>query len=257
MAPYLGIVVLLSVLAVGYCNQCSFTHNETYANGTTNGKTCLKFNATMALEVKYPNISGSSKKREVKFNCSDLVLDNDTVQCNRTTKKASFTYRFDGEDAVIVMFDITGSSKQWKISKVDVTVDSNDNSVFPNNTSPNGTYSYTNTKSDNIIGSVDNERSYYCESSRSLSLSANTTANANAKNFSVSLKISDFKVQAFKFKKTDTYGESARCSQDIKGSKIVPIAVGAALAGLVIIVLIAYIIGRLRSRKQSSYEALS
>ena len=48
-----------------------------------------------------------------------------------------------------------------------------------------------------------------------------------------------------------------RCSQDIKGSKIVPIAVGAALAGLVIIVLIAYIIGRLRSRRQSSYEALS
>jgi lysosomal-associated membrane protein 1/2 len=50
---------------------------------------------------------------------------------------------------------------------------------------------------------------------------------------------------------------AARCSQDIKGSKIVPIAVGAALAGLVIIVLIAYIIGRLRSRRQSSYEALS
>ena len=50
---------------------------------------------------------------------------------------------------------------------------------------------------------------------------------------------------------------AARCSKDIKGSKIVPIAVGAALAGLVIIVLVAYIIGRLRSRKQSSYEALS
>lgn len=49
----------------------------------------------------------------------------------------------------------------------------------------------------------------------------------------------------------------ARCAEDIKGSKIVPIAVGAALAGLVIIVLIAYIIGRLRSRKQGSYEALS
>ena len=47
------------------------------------------------------------------------------------------------------------------------------------------------------------------------------------------------------------------CSADTKGSKIVPIAVGAALAGLVIIVLIAYIIGRLRSRKQGSYEALS
>ena len=40
-------------------------------------------------------------------------------------------------------------------------------------------------------------------------------------------------------------------------NKIVPIAVGAALAGLVVVVLIAYLIGRLRSRRQSSYEALS
>lgn len=42
-----------------------------------------------------------------------------------------------------------------------------------------------------------------------------------------------------------------------KANKIVPIAVGAALAGLVVVVLIAYLIGRLRSRRQSSYEALS
>ena len=47
------------------------------------------------------------------------------------------------------------------------------------------------------------------------------------------------------------------CSADHKSSKIVPIAVGAALAGLVVVVLIAYLIGRFRSRKQSSYEALS
>ena len=49
----------------------------------------------------------------------------------------------------------------------------------------------------------------------------------------------------------------SKCSQDQKSSKIVPIAVGAALAGLVIVVLIAYLIGRFRSRKQNSYEALS
>ena len=48
------------------------------------------------------------------------------------------------------------------------------------------------------------------------------------------------------------------CAADSsKGNKIVPIAVGAALAGLVIVVLIAYLIGRLKSRRQSSYEALS
>lgn len=47
------------------------------------------------------------------------------------------------------------------------------------------------------------------------------------------------------------------CAEQNTGNKIVPIAVGAALAGLVIVVLIAYLIGRLRNRKKSSYEALS
>ena len=53
------------------------------------------------------------------------------------------------------------------------------------------------------------------------------------------------------------YYSGTECSSDQKSSKIVPIAVGAALAGLVVVVLIAYLIGRFRSRKQNSYEALS
>jgi len=38
---------------------------------------------------------------------------------------------------------------------------------------------------------------------------------------------------------------------------IVPIVVGAALAGLVVLVLVAYLIGRIKNRRQSSYQALS
>lgn len=44
------------------------------------------------------------------------------------------------------------------------------------------------------------------------------------------------------------------CVEDMKTSSIVPIAVGAALAGLVITVLIAYLIGRKRSRR--GYESV-
>ena len=43
------------------------------------------------------------------------------------------------------------------------------------------------------------------------------------------------------------------CPADTNTNSLVPIAVGAALAGLVVIVLIAYLIGRKRSR-QSGYE---
>lgn len=43
------------------------------------------------------------------------------------------------------------------------------------------------------------------------------------------------------------------CPADDNTNSVVPIAVGAALAALVVIVLIAYLIGRRRSR-QSGYE---
>ena len=45
------------------------------------------------------------------------------------------------------------------------------------------------------------------------------------------------------------------CPSDDDSNSIVPIAVGAALAGLVVIVLIAYLIGRRRSRRQG-YESV-
>ena len=49
-----------------------------------------------------------------------------------------------------------------------------------------------------------------------------------------------------------------RCNEDINGSNTIPIAVGAGLAVLVIIVLCIYIIGRLRNYyKKKSYETLS
>lgn len=45
------------------------------------------------------------------------------------------------------------------------------------------------------------------------------------------------------------------CSADEKSNSIVPIVVGASLAGLVVIVLIAYLIGRRRSRR-TGYESV-
>jgi len=44
------------------------------------------------------------------------------------------------------------------------------------------------------------------------------------------------------------------CPEDSRISNIVPIAVGAALAGLVVIVLVAYLIGRRRTKR--GYESV-
>ena len=50
---------------------------------------------------------------------------------------------------------------------------------------------------------------------------------------------------------------SGGSGSDDDDDKIVPIAVGCALAGLVVIVLIAYLIGRFRNRKTDTYQVLS
>ena len=47
-----------------------------------------------------------------------------------------------------------------------------------------------------------------------------------------------------------------RCDADIKGSKYIPIIVGGVLAGLVAIVFVAYIVGRLRNHRQALYEKI-
>ena len=41
------------------------------------------------------------------------------------------------------------------------------------------------------------------------------------------------------------------------GNEVVPIAVGAALGVLVAVVLLAYLLGKLRNKRKSSYEALN
>jgi hypothetical protein len=65
-----------------------------------------------------------------------------------------------------------------------------------------------------------------------------------------SVLLAGVRLQAFRANTntTDLSGQEYICMGDSTVSNIVPIAVGCALAGLIVIVLIAYIIGRLRRR---------
>ncbi|KAK3752506.1 hypothetical protein RRG08_032796 [Elysia crispata] len=74
-------------------------------------------------------------------------------------------------------------------------------------------------------------------------------------NEGVTLTSKNFKYRAFDEKSAGFDGDVSECSADESSSSVVPIAVGAALAGLVVIVLVAYLIGRKRSRK-TGYESV-
>ncbi|XP_059139934.1 lysosome-associated membrane glycoprotein 1-like [Physella acuta] len=88
---------------------------------------------------------------------------------------------------------------------------------------------------------------YRCDSKSTTNLGTNVklyTKNLKYRAFNADNKNADLKS-----------GNVSECSADEETSSVVPIAVGAALAALVIIVLIAYLIGRKRSRKQG-YESV-
>ncbi|XP_048746426.2 lysosome-associated membrane glycoprotein 1-like [Ostrea edulis] len=72
----------------------------------------------------------------------------------------------------------------------------------------------------------------------------------------LSMAVTDFQYQAFKDGNTTQFGDANECTGDEDTNNIVPIAVGASLAGLVIIVLIVYLIGRKRDQlhEDSGYE---
>jgi lysosomal-associated membrane protein 1/2 len=88
---------------------------------------------------------------------------------------------------------------------------------------------------------ADLDHSFACAVKKDVILSSGEEA---------TLKITDMKVQAFmKASSKGNFGDAENCDNS-KSRDIVPIAVGCALVGLVVIVLIAYLIGRRRSRQQ-------
>lgn len=114
---------------------------------------------------------------------------------------------------------------------------------------PNSSHQYVNVTVRNhtlAMYSVPEGRSYHCAVDQPLYIGAGLT-----------LDVMSVQLQAFinsTTQKPGQFGAAVECAAgDI--SNIVPIAVGAALAALVIIVLIAYLIGRSKSR-QKGYQSV-
>ncbi|CAN7998303.1 unnamed protein product [Ixodes pacificus] len=93
---------------------------------------------------------------------------------------------------------------------------------------------------------VEQGRSYLCGADSPVPLGGNTT-----------LDVLNVQLQAFvnATVQPEGFGSAVHCVQNNDISNIVPIAVGSALAALVVIVLLAYLVGRSRSR-QKGYQSV-
>lgn len=97
---------------------------------------------------------------------------------------------------------------------------------------------------------VEVNNSYRCNSEESIQLDFDGITNRGV------LRFAHVQMEAFRTLINDEFSAAVDCAADkVITSDIVPIAVGCALAALVVIVLVAYLIGRRRAR-QRGYQSV-
>jgi len=176
---------------------------------STSNVSCLALDA--AFELKLPNVTTPV----------DVPLDaNITGKCGEMEITASLTW-MTGNDSNVLMLTFGKKGSNFLLKDVSVSLPGQDVSG----------------KLENVtLYETPLNRTYKCVSESPVKLSNQ-----------VELKVASMRVEPFRSSPFTGYSKEYECSSD-DVSTVVPFAVGISLALLVVIVLVAYLIGRRRSR---------
>ncbi|KAM9449300.1 lysosome-associated membrane glycoprotein 1-like [Salvelinus alpinus] len=191
-----------------------------YTVTNSNGTACLM--ARMGLQL---NVSFSSAS------LNKTVLDVVNLQPNVTKSSGSC----DSDSATLLLkadekttnltlvFSLNATSSKYHLSGVTLSA------AWPDMRVP---FSASNSSLDYMRGTLG--RSYMCREEQTLAVTMNFSLNT------FQLQVQPFGITG------DQFGAAEECQLD-EDNMLIPIIVGAALAGLVLVVLVAYLIGRKRS----------
>ncbi|XP_023593202.1 lysosome-associated membrane glycoprotein 1 isoform X1 [Trichechus manatus latirostris] len=188
-------------------------------NVSGNNGTCLLANMGIQLNITYEKNDNTTVTRVFNIN------PNDTKASGSCTSHSVVLELRGGVVTLLVFsFGMNASSSRFFLQEIQL------NTTLPDAREP--TFKAVNSSLRALQATVGN--SYRCNAEESIQVT---------KAFSVNV----FKVwvQAFKVE-GDKFGSVEECQLD-ENNMLIPIAVGGALAGLVLVVLIAYLIGRKRS----------
>ncbi|XP_032908258.1 lysosome-associated membrane glycoprotein 1 [Catharus ustulatus] len=189
-------------------------YNVTGPNGT-----CILAYMGLQLNITYPKKDGKMGLDLLNFlppnTTSSGKCDNSFALLNLTFEKAK----------VVFHFALNASAEKFFLQGVSVRT-----TLPPEAKNPS--FEASNSSMSELRASVGN--SYKCSSEENLQVTDQALLNV----FNVQIQI--FKIDG------DKFGPVEECQLD-ENNMLIPIIVGAALAGLVLIVLIAYLIGRKRS----------
>ena len=258
MIKELGFVVLLAVVVtVGRCSpeeRCYFVYKT--------NKTCLLMNANITINLY--NQTGSNHKCNNNFstpiNCTTLSVVKYMSHCNSSSIKAVFTWGEEQEFMITLQLS-TKEHSQWELDRITLGVNISDDTDFNFNPYKEGhVEGYVDVAHE--FGHIDYNKYFLCNKEFCFDMTMNTNGTDNVSAFyKMFMAIKDLKIQAFKFTNGSDYDSKASsCYQDHPlDHKFVPIVIGSTIGGLVLVVLIAYIVGRLRNKKntKAEYEPLN
>lgn len=186
-------------------------------NVTGDNGTCLLASMALQLNITYMKKDNTTVTRAFNINPSDKYSG--TCGAQLVTLKVGNKSR-----VLELQFGMNATSSLFFLQGVQL------NMTLPDAIDP--TFSTSNYSLKALQASVGN--SYKCNSEEHIFVSK-----------ALALNVFSVQVQAFRVE-SDRFGSVEECVQD-GNNMLIPIAVGGALAGLVLIVLIAYLIGRKRS----------
>lgn len=216
--------------------EATFNSYNVTVPGTNN--TCILVKAAIQLRVAYVTTDEQVMEAVLALD-NETVVDRERSSCSSPLGEQSLVLRF-GNNSLSLVF-----AKNGTVYLREVAVDYYTSpALFPHAAKPAEHVTVKNNTL--VLYSVPEDRSYHCNVKQPVYMGANVT-----------LDVLSVHLQAFMNTTAETtgqFGNAVECSAgDI--SNIVPIAVGSALAALVIIVLIAYLIGRSKSR-QKGYQSV-
>ncbi|KAM9389793.1 lysosome-associated membrane glycoprotein 1 [Phaethornis superciliosus] len=189
-------------------------YNVTGPNGT-----CVLAYMGLQLNITYP-------KKDEKMGLDSLnFIPNTTTSsgtCSNTSASLVLTFE---KTRIIFHFALNASAEKFFLQGVDVSTTLPPEAKVPQ-------FEASNNSMSELRATVGN--SYKCSAEENLQVTDKVLVNI----FNVQIQV--FKIDG------DKFGAVEECQLD-ENNMLIPIIVGAALAGLVLIVLIAYLIGRKRS----------
>lgn len=101
---------------------------------------------------------------------------------------------------------------------------------------------------------IPKDMSYHC--TRQELVNATERIDGTNDTWVATISMSKVQWQAFRTKENDQYDFAKDCDSSADTPDIVPIAVGLALAGLVVVVLLAFLVGRRRAQSRGGYLSM-